>query len=1092
MKSNNSFMLVLFLGLSLMATEACARLSVNDESLMIDLQRNPRLVEDIKNPAFSWRLLSNQRGEKQSAYRIIVKEELEKIPGRAGKLIWDSGKIASDSSSGVRYAGPELKKSVRYFWSVQVWDRNDQASAFSSPGYFDTALGNTWQARPIWFRSPEWKNFTVEFDLKIVRNAAGFILDSGDNGSYHYQFSLPQNEKSAAILKKSLTTPESDLRESNSVKLKLDSNNIKLDEFNRIKFEISDNHITTFINDVVIDKAQNRLHAEGAFGLWTENRDDQFIIRHLTVRKGETQLYRNDFDGTTGSPFPVPAITIRNGELTAGLDKTSPLYNEVGPVNTVMETIPDWVFIRKAFRLRDKPISRAVLYATGQSPEETRQYVYKAYINGHFAGLGPARGYDGKHFYNAFDITPYLDKGAENVIGAIALSYGQKKSFMAEIRIVYQDGDTQIIGSDASWKSKDGSMTFPYTGDVHAQDAVAWVGFRYPHENINAEKYPEGFDRSGYDDSGWTVSREQAGIPGLTGYPAENLTEMQVKPVKVTQIAAGHFLLDYGVTVVGGMQYKPQLPLLHPARITLKTGEVLDSAGNVKWQTAALVNNLDEWMVPPGQAAISQFGYRVFRYAEISGLPPAITAENLSGQIRAVALRYPFDEKASAFSSSDAMLNKIWNFSKTSIKVLNHDLYVDSPNRERAPYEADTYIQQLSNYQLDRDYSLARLSVAWLIDHSTWPMEWKVYNILNAWNDYFYTGDDGLIRKNYERLKLKLPAKLIKGFDQNTGLVTADYGDGKPGPDHDIVDWPASLRAGYQFSDTHNVANVFFFKGTQRLSEIAGVVGNTKDSEKYRQLSVRSAEGFRTSFYDRDRHAFRDNIGGKPHISSQSNAFAVNFGIADMKQSDSAALFLAEKKMLEGSVYSALFALNAMAENGQGSEAVHQITGLNQDGSRRPGTHNWRHMIENGSGSTMEAWNESDDLTVSHSHAWGTAPVIVAVQGLFGIRPLRPAYALFQVKPILDGLSHASIQVPTIRGDIAASFTRTEGKWALAVDVPANTEADIYVPGAISSNVRESGESLSKVEGVVSVSETGKYVKVRVGSGHYRFISYDK
>jgi len=909
MKKRTSLSLTLFISLSITTYHAQADLSVIQNSLLTELQQKPLLVEDLSHPAFSWALSGSGRSEKQTAYRIIVATS-DAVINPAGRLtreknvVWDSGKIPSAQSSAVPYSGPQLSRATRYYWSVQVWDRQGQVSAFAPLSRFDTALKAGWQAKPIW-----------------------------------------------------------------------------------------------------------------------------------------------------------------------------------------SEAQPNWAFFRHSFRAKNKPISRAILYATGQTPEDTRQYVYKVNVNGTFAGLGPVRGYNNQHFYNAFDVTALLRQGQDNALGALAFTYGKKKSFMAELRIHYQDGEVQTIATDERWKVLDGTAAFPYAGDVHAQEAVSWVGFRYPHENIVAKNYPAGFDVTGFDDTTWSAPRVQSPIDNLTGYPAENLTQIEVKPRKVTSLGKGHFLLDYGTTVVGGMTLTLDNRQSIANDVTIKTGEILAADGAVKWQTAALINNLDKWQLKPGKQTLEHFGFRVFRYAEISGLPDALTASQLGEMLTTQALRYPFDDGAATFSSSNKTLNDIWAFSKASIKVLNHDLYVDSPNRERAPYEADTYIQQLSNYQLDKGYPLARFSTEWLIDHSTWPMEWKVYNILNAWNDYLYTGDDRLIRTYYSQLKGKIPAKLTAGFDDKTGRVTANYGDGAPGPDHDIVDWPASLRAGYQFSNTHNVTNAFFSKGTQTLADIAGALGERQDQQHYRQLADASARGFRSGFYDAGAQAFKDNIGGKHHLSSQANAFGVAFDLATPEEARHAATFLADKKMLEGSVYSALFALSAMAENGQGMEAINQITGLNSDGTLRQNSHNWRHMMEQGSGSTMEAWNESDDLTVSHSHPWGTAPVIVASQGVFGVKPLKPAYEQFQIKPILQGLTKADITVPTIRGEISASFEVNNQIWHLNVVIPANTEAFIYIPARHIDDIKESGVGLNTVKDIQFISEGSGYVKVLAGSGHYAFVS---
>lgn len=523
--------------------------------------------------------------------------------------------------------------------------------------------------------------------------------------------------------------------------------------------------------------------------------------------------------------------------------------------------------------------------------------------------------------------------------------------------------------------------------------------------------------------------------------------------------------------------------------VTIKAGEVLADKNDVKWQTAALINNKDEWSLKNGKQTIEHFGFRVFRYAHISGLPDFVTEDNLHDYLTTFTLKYPFDEHAAAFNSSNEQLNKIWKFSRDSIKYLNHDLYVDSPNRERAPYEADTYIQQLSNYTLGTDYALARFSVDWLTHNSTWPMEWKVYNILNSWNDYLYTGDQKLLANNFTLLQSKIPTKLLDGFNPKTGLVTANFGDGSPGSDHDIVDWPKKLRDGYQFSDTHIVANVFFYAGTKALSKISELLKKSDEAYKYTQLYKKSRDGIQKTFFDPQHAAFKDNIHGEFHISSQANSFVTAFGAASLAQSKQAAKYLADQRMIKGSVYSSLFALTAMAEHGQAEEAVNQITGINTDGTLRQNSHNWRHMMELGSGSTMEAWNESDDFTVSHSHAWGTSPAIVIPKSLFGIKPLKPAWAEFQVKPVPAGLKYASIRVPTVRGEINASYKIDESNWEINITIPVNTKAYIHIPAKGIDFVKESNMELKNVSELQVINKKDGDVEVLAGSGNYKFIS---
>lgn len=82
------------------------------------------------DPRLEWQMASGERGERQTAYQILVASDHEKL--EAGKAdVWDSGKVPSSESLNVPYTGPDLLSRQRGFWTVRVWDKDDRPSPFA-------------------------------------------------------------------------------------------------------------------------------------------------------------------------------------------------------------------------------------------------------------------------------------------------------------------------------------------------------------------------------------------------------------------------------------------------------------------------------------------------------------------------------------------------------------------------------------------------------------------------------------------------------------------------------------------------------------------------------------------------------------------------------------------------------------------------------------------------------------------------------------------------------------------------------------------------------------------------------------------------
>jgi alpha-L-rhamnosidase len=117
--------------------------------LRTEYSENP-LGIDTRTPRFSWIMESELQGQFQSAYQILVASSAELLKEGKGD-VWDSGKVASDESIHVLYAGSPLEARKVYYWKVRVWDKLGNPSLWSGSARWSTGFLNSaeWKARWI-------------------------------------------------------------------------------------------------------------------------------------------------------------------------------------------------------------------------------------------------------------------------------------------------------------------------------------------------------------------------------------------------------------------------------------------------------------------------------------------------------------------------------------------------------------------------------------------------------------------------------------------------------------------------------------------------------------------------------------------------------------------------------------------------------------------------------------------------------------------------------------------------------------------------------------------------------------------------------
>ena len=107
---------------------------------------NPLGLDCLK-PRFSWLMVDDRRGARQSAWQVRV------TTGMA--TVWDSGKVETADTSQIEYAGRRLKSRQRYTWQVRVWDAQGFESPWSDPAWFELGVLDQAEWSAAWIRPDE-------------------------------------------------------------------------------------------------------------------------------------------------------------------------------------------------------------------------------------------------------------------------------------------------------------------------------------------------------------------------------------------------------------------------------------------------------------------------------------------------------------------------------------------------------------------------------------------------------------------------------------------------------------------------------------------------------------------------------------------------------------------------------------------------------------------------------------------------------------------------------------------------------------------------------------------------------------------------
>lgn len=513
-------------------------------------------------------------------------------------------------------------------------------------------------------------------------------------------------------------------------------------------------------------------------------------------------------------------------------------------------------------------------------------------------------------------------------------------------------------------------------------------------------------------------------------------------PVKITTVAPGVTLVDFGRVAFGNLLLTPPADAAGP--VTVHFGEALTNGrinrqppGSVRYARVEMTLDGSKPLVvapprdkrnttPPAVLTPPEWGVVLpFRWVEIEGWPGRLRPAQVRRQ---AAFESDWNDQAAAFHCSDPMLNRIWDLCRYSIKATTFaGVYVDG-DRERISYEADAYLDQLGQYYTDGGTQMARDTLDRLLKHPTWPTEWAPHMIFMAYADWMETGDTNWLAAHYAALKPKLQLNRARA----DGLITSTAAQMKRG---DVVDWPEGERDGFVFTHVNTVVNAFHLRALALMAELARALHREDDARDYSERERIALAAFNEKLFNARRRLYRDGE-GTDHASSQANLFPLAFGLVPAERRANAAHWLTGRGMA-CSVYAAQYFLEGLFENGEAAAALQLITA--------PGDRSWRHMIDSGTTITWEAWDQRYKANQDWNHAWGAAPANLLPRFVLGVQPLEPGWKRAAICPHPGPLKNAKGKVPTPLGPVLVEWNN--GKtFKLSLTLPPGLSARVQIP----------------------------------------------
>jgi alpha-L-rhamnosidase len=1011
---------------------------------------NPLGIDQTK-PRLSWLLQSDQpqaRGQKQTAYRILVASSRDELMRDQADL-WDSQRVNSDETAQIEYQGKPLRSEQECWWKVQVFN-GDGASSWSEPARWTMGLldKSDWKAQWIGYDAPsEKEKLDKENWPDLTLDGCKWIWTDETQKDPHGE--APKGNR---YFRKAFALP-TDRRVRRATLL-----------------VTADNRFQLFVNGRSMRGGNDWHHAyareltdrlkpgENVIAITaTNDAGGAALIARLRVEfDNNSQAFTLDTDDTWKYSIDEPPKNWRTMEFDDSKWQPAGIVATFGEkpwdrVDLNPLHLPPPPYLRKSFE-SDKPVKRAMLYASALG-------VFQFYLNGTAVSdevLMPGwTDYNKRVHYRTYDVTDRIRTG-ENCLGAILgdgwyagyysyqskrALYGEDPRLLAQLKIEYADGSSELVCTDGSWKASYGPL----------QEADLLMGSAY-----DARKELNGPFLPWFDDSQWAavVVDAMPSAPPLCTHPGEPIRRIEEIPAKsVTQLAADRWIFDLGQNMVGWVRLTTQnIPA--GTRLTIRHAEMLSDDGELYTTSLRNARAMDAYVTKGAEREVWEpsFTFHGFRYAEVAGLSSKPPLEMITGVVIHSAL-----EQTGTFECSNPLVNQLVHNILWGQKGNYIDIPTDCPQRdERLGWTGDAqFFIPTAAYNMD----IASFFTKWLVDLDTdsqnsdgaYPS--VAPDVLNgpfgatAWADagvicpyviYRQYGDKRIIEEHHDSMKRYVDYlhKTSKDLVRTQGA----FGD-----------W-VNLGGG---ASSEVIGTSYFEYVTRLFAEMAQAIGREDDAAKYRKLADDIRAAFIKNFVTDD-GAIKD--------SSQTGyalAFTMSLLPSDaMKRAAEKFVDHIAKKdwhLATGFIGTPRL-LPALVAAGRADVAYRLL--LTETFP------SWLYQVKLGATTMWERWDgwvpeqgfQDPGMNSFNHYAFGSVGEFL-YRDIAGIDAGAPGFKKIIIRPHVDPrLTYARASYKSIRGEIKSEWRLdpTTHQLTLNVTVPPNTSATVYVP-------TKDGERVEKV-----------------------------